>query len=120
MKQTVCLNELKFQAYHGLYPEEKVLGNTFLVNLMLERQVGLVDFASSKIEDTVDYTMLYTIVKDRMGVPSDLLETVVGDIITECKEKIASMTYIRVSLKKKNPPFGGDCGSAEIVAEYWV
>ena len=33
--QTIALRDAKFYAYHGFYPEEQLIGNHFLVMMIL-------------------------------------------------------------------------------------
>ena len=75
---TIQLNQVKFYGYHGLYEEEKKLGNTFIVDLSLSfipPSEGI-----SHIHQTIDYVTVYELVKVRMTKPTPLLETIVEDI----------------------------------------
>jgi len=69
----VFLEGMEFFGYHGMYPEERVLGNRFLVNLELHT-----DFEDAmltdRLEGTVDYAQLYQLVKVRMENRVQLLE----------------------------------------------
>ena len=59
-KLSISLVNLRFWAYHGVFPEEKVLGNWFILSLV----VGLKK--NKEIEElhhTIDYGTLYEIVK---------------------------------------------------------
>ena len=74
----ISLNDVHFFGYHGIYEEEKILGNTFIVNLH-------VDFIPAKnsvtnITETIDYVTLFELVKARMAKPTPLLETIVTEL----------------------------------------
>ena len=74
----ISLNDVHFFGYHGIYEEEKILGNTFIVNLY-------VDFIPAEniiknISETVDYVTLFELVKARMAKPTPLLETIVTEL----------------------------------------
>lgn len=74
----ISLNDVHFFGYHGMYEEEKIVGNTFIVNLY-------VDFTPSQIivkaiSETIDYVTLFELVKARMAKPTPLLETIVTEL----------------------------------------
>ena len=108
----VALNDLVFYANHGLYTEETLSGNRFVVN------IATYYTPSQKIEEqlskTVDYEVLASIIKKRISITSDLLETIVEDIISETKKQFPFIEKVEVSLKKLNPPLGLNCASSEV------
>lgn len=98
----IVLKDISFYAYHGVLPEEKKLGQTFLVSLELYldlKQAG----ESDRLEDTVNYAEVYAALKKVMEGPAhDLLESLA--------EKIASALLqgpvkgVSVEVKKPSPP----------------
>ena len=74
----IYLNEVVFLGYHGLYAEEKKLGNTYKVDVQIDYtpKTNLVD----QLDQTIDYVQVYALVKKRMDIPTALLETLVGNI----------------------------------------
>ncbi len=109
----IFLNEVRFYAYHGVMPEEKVVGTDFLVSL----RVGY-DFSrameSDNVEDTVSYADLYELVKREMAITSDLVEHVAGRIVRSIKSEFPQVTSIDLRLTKLNPPMGADCQGAGV------
>ncbi len=75
---TIQLNNVQFYGYHGLYEEEKKLGNTFIVNLSIDFTPGINKITF--IQETIDYVLVYDLLKERMAIPTPLLETIVEDI----------------------------------------
>ena len=110
---TIELNDLEFYAYHGVYEEEKEKGNTFIVNLSV---TGEFDKAirEDDLTGTIDYEDLFSLVQKEMGIPSNLLENVVGRIRTSIKEQFPDIKSIAISLEKLNPPIGGNLKSTRI------
>jgi dihydroneopterin aldolase len=107
---TIHLHQLEFFAFHGLYEEERVVGNKFVVSVD-------VDFESNhiitSISDTIDYTLIYEIIKKRMVIPTGLIEIVAEDIISGIHEKFGQVKQIKISIQKSNPPiisFKGNVG----------
>jgi len=117
MKQVITLNNLQIKAYHGVFPEERILGNNFVVSVKLERENSLSNILKGKLGDTVDYMLVNEIVHEVMSQPEYLLETVVAKIFSDCQENISSLSYLLVSLRKMHPPFGGQCEFAEVAIE---
>ncbi len=109
---TVNLYHLKFHAYHGVHAFEKKLGNDFMIDASVEfYEAGAV---ITSIEDTIDYTSLYDIIKTNMSRPEKLLETVVMNISNEIAEKYPLIKSVNVSLKKLHPPIEGMEGSVGV------
>lgn len=108
----ISLEGLMFKAYHGYYDEEQEKGNQFEVNLTVKTDFSKASSADD-LGSTVDYEHLYAIVKDEMGRPSKLLEHVVERIAARVME-IGSVTQVKISLSKFNPPIGGNCRAATV------
>ena len=98
----ISLHHLHFHAFHGLYKEESVTGNDFEVNLdvYFNESVEII----TRLQDTINYAVLYQLVKDRMAIPEPLLETVAMDIAQRIKKQFTVVCEINVSVSKINPP----------------
>lgn len=109
---TISLNNVRFRAYHGLYPEERQKGNDFVVNM----QVGYVPKAGTilSLEDTIDYASLFDIINSTMQQPVDLLETLVQGMAHAVHQKFSQVKEITVSVEKLNPPIDKFTGSAAV------
>jgi dihydroneopterin aldolase len=76
----VQLHNLEFFAFHGLYEEERIIGNKFIVDL----EVAIEAFSEFKsIEHTINYVSLFEVITKKMNHPVDLLETLAIQIIEE-------------------------------------
>ena len=109
---TISLNNLRFRAYHGLYPEERQKGNDFVVNMQasyLPARDVINDLA-----ETVDYASLFAIINNSMQKPVDLLETLVQSIAVDVHEKFPQVKLVTVSVEKLNPPIDKFTGSAAV------
>ena len=98
----ISLHHLKFHAFHGLYKEERSTGNDFEVNL----DVYFNELAETinRLQDTINYAVLYQLVKDRMIIPEPLLETIAMEIAQQIKKQFPVVCEINVSVSKINPP----------------
>lgn len=108
---TIELNNLSFTARHGVHAEEKILGNTYEVNVSLSTNVVE---TVTELSQTVNYVTVYDVIKQRMEVPSALLETVAQELamaISALDERIRS---ISVTIRKKYPPLLGMDGTVGV------
>lgn len=56
------------------------------------------------LNETVDYTQLYSLIKQRMERRTRLLETLATEIAAEILNEFLSVSEVAVSIKKLNPP----------------
>lgn len=113
------LNTMKFYAYHGVAPQERRVGNTFLVDLELTAPLEKA-VENDCLEDTINYAEVYAVVKQEMDIPSKLLEHVGGRILKALKARFPSLQGLKLKVTKLNPPFGGDVLSAAVrLEEKW-
>lgn len=100
----VGLEEVRFFAYHGLFPEERILGNWFLLTVRVSKNVQGIKF--EQIEETFDYGKLYMICEEVMAEPVDLLETVAQRIADQLKNTFLDMLRYEIHVWKEQPPLG--------------
>ena len=115
---TISLNNVRFRAYHGLYPEERQKVNDFVVNMQVSYQPPSGTILS--LDDTIDYGALFNIMNSIMQQPVDLLETLVQEIAQAVHQKFSQVREVIVSVEKLNPPIDRFSGSATVSykAEY--
>ncbi len=61
-------------------------------------------FPVTHLDETIDYTAVYNLVKEIMQKPEPLLETVVSLIASEILRKFSHAEEVSVSITKLNPP----------------
>lgn len=119
METSIKLEKMRFYAYHGVGEQERTVGNEFEVTVELKYpfEAALV---SDNLEDTLDYSFLYTIVEREMNEPSRLLEHVAGRIINAIKKEIPAAAAGELSITKLHPPFKCDmpCGGASVIVKW--
>lgn len=127
---TICLNKLEFHSYHGYYQEENLIGNTFIVDIVVElndnseierrslspaRADGGVEVNESEdLGLTVNYETLFLIAKEEMSITRKLLETVVKSIYDRIKLLNSNIQSVEVSITKKHVPIVGMIGEARV------
>jgi dihydroneopterin aldolase len=113
MNYRITLEGLSFHGYHGLYQEEKNNGNQFTVTVQIDfRPSG--EFVNDEIGHTIDYSEVYSIVREEMAQPRGLLEALAKSICEKILEKFSLAEVITLSVSKHNPPIGGPCEKATV------
>ncbi len=104
----ITLNDLEFNTHLGLHAEEKKIAGLFIVNveLLFSETVGIIN----ELEDTINYSKVYEIVKQRMHQNSNLLETVAMEIGSQILSEFLNITFIRIDITKQHPPISGFMG----------
>ena len=116
MINKIQLNDVRFYAYHGVDEQERVVGNRFVVDLEVS-----VDFSEAmttdRLEHTINYAALYSVVQAEMLQPSKLLEHVAGRIIAALLRTFPEITAIGLKIAKQVPPIGADLKECAVVVE---
>ncbi|MDR2495502.1 MAG: dihydroneopterin aldolase [Tannerellaceae bacterium] len=103
MTTQIELNSLRFHAFHGVLPQERLTGNAFTLNICITAPLHKA-VASDNPGDTINYADVYRIAAAEMAVPSLLLEHVAGRIMAALKHSFPQISALEVSLAKLNPP----------------
>lgn len=110
----IILKQLQFYGYHGLFPEERKLGQRFMVDLELFldlQQAGTTD----AMEDSVHYGEVFNTVQSIVeGEPKNLIETVAETIAKSLLESFHLLSACRVQVIKPNPPIDGQYHSVAV------
>ena len=116
MSEIICVNDIKLYAFHGCLKEETTIGGNYVVDLEITT-----DFSEAALSDnlseTIDYCIVYEIVKREMQIPSKLIEHAALRILTALKKAIPQIEKVKVKLTKIAPPVNGSVGSVSVVIE---
>ncbi|SPF54204.1 Dihydroneopterin aldolase [Candidatus Desulfosporosinus infrequens] len=102
----IHLRGLEFYAYHGVLPEEQILGQRFLIDMDIYsdlRQAG----SSDQVGDTTHYGEVYQVIKacvteNRHQLLEHLAEEIAQSVLAQF-----SCTSIRVEVHKPQAPIPG-------------
>jgi dihydroneopterin aldolase len=112
----IIVEGIAIYAYHGCLEEEGKIGCNYLVDVTMQT-----DFTEAAATDdlakTIDYVMVYNIVKKQMAIRSKLIEQVGQRVITELKKTFISLQQVSVKVTKLNPPMNGDVQRVSIFIE---
>lgn len=98
------LHNVRLHAFHGIYEGEENIGNEYVINLDVVYDEGISDF--DDINTTISYADLYEIVKQRMLIPTGLLEKVCESIIRKIKHQYPFVKEISLAIHKLQAPIG--------------
>lgn len=102
----ITIENMEFYAYHGHFEEEQKIGTWFSLDLIMDVDTSKAEL-SDELEDTVDYSAVYQVVKEQMMIPSKLLENVGRRILNTIKERFPEVKDAQLKVRKMNPPLGG-------------
>lgn len=105
-KWIIEIDRMKVRANHGVFPQERIVGNDFEVSLSVEIEPDEMDRAA--LEDnaslTVSYADLADIISGIMADPADLLETVALRIRNSVIGSFPQVVAGRIKVAKITPP----------------
>lgn len=101
----IRMEGMKFYAFHGVLPQENLVGAYYYVDLKLKT-----DFThaaeTDELEGTINYAEVFEAVKKEMAIPSKLLEHVCQRIASSIFHQFSTVESLEISLYKENPPMG--------------
>ena len=113
----IILQGMMFYGYHGVNPEERELGQRFVVDLELEKDLSAAGL-SDDLTQTVNYASAYKLAREVVeGQPCNLIETVAERLATALLSHL-SIDGVRVRVRKPWAPVKGsvlDSVAVEIV-----
>ena len=112
-RSQILLKDLKIFAYHGVLPQERVVGAYYILNITLDTDFSQA-MDTDELDATVSYADVFEVVKAEMAVPSRLLEHVAGRITNALFTRFPAVTAIHLEIIKENPPMGADCRGAGV------
>ena len=102
----IVLEGMRFYGFHGVNPEERVLGQEYLVDLAVEMDLTQAG-ASDRLEDTISYAHIYRAVRDVMeGEPRNLLEAAAQSVADRILSDFP-VDSVSIRVNKPHPPIRG-------------
>ena len=109
---SIHLHQIQIHAYHGLYEEEKVLGNDFVIDLTVRYHPASLPIR--QLEQTIDYVALHELVKKHMQHATPLLETVISTIAMDILAQFSLCEQVDISIRKQHPPIAQMTGATGV------
>jgi 7,8-dihydroneopterin aldolase/epimerase/oxygenase len=109
---TIELNSIRFFAEHGMYEEEKRVGNEFEVDVSIACKSPKKIITS--IEQTINYAEVYRILQEEFAERKFLLETVAMKVADKLQQQFPEIESVKIGIRKLNPPITNFSGSVGI------
>lgn len=113
---SIQLSGCRFHSHHGVFPQERNVGNEFVVDASVVIPAERV--CDDSIATSISYADLYEIVKKEMEEPRMLLETVAGRIADRILSKYPEIISGSITICKPAPPISGFSGEAKICLQF--
>lgn len=112
----IHLEAIQLFAYHGCLPEEALIGSNYTIDVMMET-----DFTAAALADdlsqTIDYCVVFNIVKEEMAIRANLLENVAIRMVNRLKRELKDLNKVAITVTKLNPPMNGNVKGVSIIVE---
>jgi len=112
----ILLENMEFYSYHGCFAEEQIIGNRFLVDLIMDTDTSEAE-TTDNLHKTINYQEVYSIVKNEMEKKSRLLEHIASRIGLAVKNRFPQITHLCIKVSKINPPLGGKIERVSVLLE---
>ncbi|MDO9577803.1 MAG: dihydroneopterin aldolase [Candidatus Cloacimonadales bacterium] len=113
----IHLNEMVFYGYHGVHPEERKLGQRFVVDFIYESD-SKNDQKIKHLDDTIDYTKVYDIIRHTLEEREfHLLEVCANTLLDRIFSEFPGIISANVRIKKPSVPINGSLSSVEVEME---
>lgn len=110
----IRIENMRFKAYHGVYPKENKVGGEYIVDIVLDVNVDKAA-KNDTLEDTYNYEIVFQICKKEMAIISKLIEHVAYRIKNSISKNFKiKKKNIFVRVTKCNPPIAGFNGSVAV------
>ncbi|MGM9695643.1 MAG: dihydroneopterin aldolase [Alloprevotella sp.] len=107
IQTSIQLHNLEFYAYHGLLPQERVVGGHYRVDVELSLTPPLRALTEDVIDDTVNYAEVYALIRQQMDQPVNLLEHLAHRVTKGLYAQFPQIQAVRLSVTKVTPPISG-------------
>lgn len=114
MTDKITLKGMSFYGYHGVLPEEKTLGQRFLVDVTVHLDLYAAGQRDS-IRESIDYTKLYGLVKEIVeGEKFNLIEALAERIAGTVLASFKSVQQVEVTVTKPEVPIAGILAGVQV------
>lgn len=116
MTSKILLENLKIYAYHGVLPEETIIGTYYILNVEVHADLWKAT-ETDDLNDTISYAEINDLIHAEMQIPSKLIEHVAGRIIKKIHAAFPEISFIKIRITKTSPPMKGEMDGASVEIE---
>lgn len=106
MNNTILLENMVFYGFHGVYEYEREQGQRFYVDAIIHADLSLAA-KTDTLTNTIDYTMVYSQIKEIMENQRFQLLEAVGGHIAELILETTIATAVTIRIRKPAVPIPG-------------
>ncbi len=106
----IGLEGMIFHSKHGVFPEEEVLGARYEVDVYISTSIQKAG-KSDQLTDTIDYSKVYEMIKEKMQERYKLLEHLAYQLAHQILESDNRIENVSIKISKLHPPLGGLCNA---------
>lgn len=110
----IDLKDIEIYAYHGVLPEENIIGSTYIVNLSVWANLQKAA-ETDLVSDTISYADLNEIIISEMKIKSNLLEHLCFRISEKIHFAFPQIHKLEISIGKVSPPMPGKLDQARVI-----
>ena len=113
----ITLKNMIFYGYHGLHEHERTMGQRFSVDITAITDSSL-DSHIKKLQDTVDYTSIFEVVKNEVeNYKYHLLEKLANKILDHILKQFSLVKKCQIKIRKIAVPISGTLDYVELEME---
>ncbi|MDE7419456.1 MAG: dihydroneopterin aldolase [Muribaculaceae bacterium] len=114
----IQLRDVLMYAFHGVMPEEGIVGNQYRVNVRLRIDASKFDADQDDIDSTVSYAEIFEILQHVMSSRVSLLETLAVKFAKEVSCRWPEVKSGSIEIVKTVPPIPNMIGEAGVKYEF--
>lgn len=114
---SITVEGLRVRANHGVMPQERAVGNDFVVSATLRYDATLAAH-SDEIAEALNYAEVIETIKSEMAVPSRLIEHAAGRIAAALLHDFPIITGGTVTVSKPHPPVRAQLAAASVTIAF--
>lgn len=113
----ISLNGIQLLGYHGCLPEERKIGSQYLIDISLSFDTTDAE-ASDSLHDTIDYSVIYNLIRHEFATPVNLIEHLARKILNAIHNHFSELENSTITIQKLKPPISGEIYSASVQMSY--
>ena len=110
----ILIEGIHIYAFHGCLEEEAKIGGNYRIDVLMETNFEKAA-VTDDLDETIDYVMVYNLIKKEMAIRSKLIEHVGKRILTAMMEAFNAIDFLEVKVIKIAPPMNGDVRQVSVV-----
>lgn len=108
MSDRIILTGISAIGYHGVFPEERLNGQRFIVDAILDLDLS-VSGANDHLINTVDYSKVVELIHEAItGIPFSLIEKLGQQIAEIILNTFSLVRKVQITVHKPDAPVGID------------